>query len=285
MKYVSLILFFSIIFSINSKVLITTSAYNRPEFIELQYKTFKKFIKDDYEYIVFNDADIEDNRIKIESECKRYGIKLIRIPQEIHKVENNTGLFDPYNGRRTTRAVFRQGDVLTYMFELMGKRHNDIYMFIDSDIFITRPVSIQGVLEDYHIASACCVGGVKPLNMESPGPEICILNIPKLPHIDSIVFKAGFVGTIFLDPMHFWQFYLNCHPEVKLKKIATQMGFIELSELTHKELSNRGFLDHEIDFIYKYRDINILNQIPTKDDYSCFYEKNKTFFNYSHGSN
>ena len=45
-----------------SKVLIITHAYNRPEFIPLQDITFKKFLKDDYEFVVFNDA--RDPKIK-----------------------------------------------------------------------------------------------------------------------------------------------------------------------------------------------------------------------------
>ena len=45
-----------------TKVLIFTYSYNKPEFIELQYKTFKKFLLDDHELIVFNDA-IEKKRL------------------------------------------------------------------------------------------------------------------------------------------------------------------------------------------------------------------------------
>ncbi len=41
---------------ISSKILIITHAHNRPEFIPLQDVTFKEFLKDDYEFVVFNDA-------------------------------------------------------------------------------------------------------------------------------------------------------------------------------------------------------------------------------------
>ncbi len=45
---------------LSAKVLLFTFAYNRPELIELQYKTFKKFLLDDYELIVINDAKSPD---------------------------------------------------------------------------------------------------------------------------------------------------------------------------------------------------------------------------------
>jgi hypothetical protein len=35
---------------------IVTSVVNNPIFIEIQYHTFKKYMKCDYEFIVFNDA-------------------------------------------------------------------------------------------------------------------------------------------------------------------------------------------------------------------------------------
>lgn len=52
---------FSLVFLLQAaisaeKVLIITTVYNRPDFIELQAKTFEKFLKDDYRFVVFNDA-------------------------------------------------------------------------------------------------------------------------------------------------------------------------------------------------------------------------------------
>ena len=35
---------------------IITPVVNNPDFIELQYYTLKKYVKGDYEFIVFNDA-------------------------------------------------------------------------------------------------------------------------------------------------------------------------------------------------------------------------------------
>lgn len=68
----------------SAKTLITTQAYNRPDFIEMQHKTFKKFVLDEYEYVVFNDAPDQHMANQITDTCNRLGIRCIRVPQEIH---------------------------------------------------------------------------------------------------------------------------------------------------------------------------------------------------------
>ena len=63
---------FTLFFSLpiySEKVLIFTYSYNRPDFIEIQEKTFKKFLKDDYEFVVFNDARYPDMQAKIRNTC------------------------------------------------------------------------------------------------------------------------------------------------------------------------------------------------------------------------
>ena len=84
-KIISLLMLSLTNHSIQSKVLIITHSYNRPDFIELQQKTFAKFLKDEYEFVVFNDAESNPDMFKkIEDTCKRCGIRCIKIPQAIH---------------------------------------------------------------------------------------------------------------------------------------------------------------------------------------------------------
>lgn len=67
-----LMMFFSfgIIFCVD-KVLIITHVHSRPDFIELHDKTFKAFLKDDFEYIVFNDAPNTNMSKQIEQMCHK----------------------------------------------------------------------------------------------------------------------------------------------------------------------------------------------------------------------
>ena len=74
--------------TITPKVLIFTYAHNRPDFIEIQHKTFEKFLQDDYEFVVWNDANNNNMSKNIENMSKKYNIRCIRIPQEIHDRPN-----------------------------------------------------------------------------------------------------------------------------------------------------------------------------------------------------
>ena len=65
-----------------------TYSHNRPDLIEPQYDSLKKHIKDDFEYIVFNNerqggdpgSGYDPERItEINSVCNRLGIQCIRV--------------------------------------------------------------------------------------------------------------------------------------------------------------------------------------------------------------
>src|SRR6185312_17253545 len=70
--------------SIQCNVLIITHSFNRPDFIEIQDKTFKKFLKDDYIFVVFNDAPQEEVSHQITQTCNTLNLPCVRIPQSIH---------------------------------------------------------------------------------------------------------------------------------------------------------------------------------------------------------
>lgn len=96
---------------------ILTSVVNNPEFINIQYHSFKKYMKTDYEFIVFNDAKVwkdysnfYDNSVKykIEETCKILGIKYINIPNGHHKYQKE--------------AYLRTADSMKFMTDFMFKK-------------------------------------------------------------------------------------------------------------------------------------------------------------------
>src|ERR1700742_2677888 len=103
-------LFSTLFVDASDKILIMTHVYCRPDFIELQAKTFKAFLKDDYEYVVFNDAPNETMCNKIKQTCNKFGIKCITIPQEIH-INRDT-------------PNYRCADVIQYSLNKLGFEFN-----------------------------------------------------------------------------------------------------------------------------------------------------------------
>jgi hypothetical protein len=108
---------------------IITAVVNNPEFIEIQYHTLKKYCKNEYQFIVFNDAkDFPDFtndgdikiKNKIEEKCKELGINCINIPNGHHRKNKDAA----------TRCADSMNFILNYQ-----KQNPDKYLLLDSDMF------------------------------------------------------------------------------------------------------------------------------------------------------
>jgi hypothetical protein len=127
---------------------VITCVVNNPIFIEIQYKTLKKYLKNDYEFIVFNDAkpypdstnggDVKI-RTDIEDLCKKLNIKCINIP-------NDT----PYH--RTIKCPStRTGIGMNFMLRYQIA-NPDQYLLLDSDMFLINYLDVNERYKDYKTA-------------------------------------------------------------------------------------------------------------------------------------
>ena len=119
---------------IESKILIITHNYNQPDFVEMQYTTFKHFMLDDFEYVVFNDAAKEPVGSQIDDMCKKYEIRCIRVPQ------TNRAVVPKHT---FPQACTRHAQAIQYSMEALGFEHDDILMIVDSDMFLIKPFSAR----------------------------------------------------------------------------------------------------------------------------------------------
>lgn len=116
---------------------VITAVVNNPIFIEIQYYTLKKYLKNDFEYIIFNDAkNFEDYtnygditiKNKIIEKCKELNIKCININNQNHT----------YNKDAAIRCAETMNIMLKYQLE-----NPDIYLIIDSDMFLIDYLDIE----------------------------------------------------------------------------------------------------------------------------------------------
>jgi hypothetical protein len=116
---------------------IVAAVVNNPDFIRIQFHTFKKYIKGEYEFIVFNDAkDFPDYsngndisiKTQIEDTCKELGIVYINIPNGHHKELEN--------------SCRRCADSMNYILRYQ-KENPDKYFIIDSDMFLIADMDIN----------------------------------------------------------------------------------------------------------------------------------------------
>ena len=134
-------------------------------FLELQYKSIKKYFQSDFEYIIFDDSRetehlISYNKIQtndIKETCKKIGIKYIRIPQILHHnrgkvlpeewTKKNDGEH-PYNDHPVTRFAL----AVQYGFNYIINNYKDIYLFLlDSDMLFIDYFDINDYMRNYDL--------------------------------------------------------------------------------------------------------------------------------------
>ncbi len=279
---IALVLFLNSQFSFAEKILIITHAYNRPDFIEIQHKTFQKFLADDHEFVVFNDAPMHDMAMQIENTCQKNGVQCIRIPQEIH---TRPYLPRPDNDPLRGRTAIRHANVIQYSLDTLGFDHQGIVLIIDSDMFLVRPLNISHSMRDNDILAATR-GADKNVHYLWPG--LCFLHMDRLPDKRTMNFNCGFVNdNVVVDSGGWTYYYLRKHPTLRVVDLDTiwsykiGLGNYDINVPVDHSASDRkkrkkytkmGFNKIEIQFLLK-----------KPDTFEFLF--NKCFFHYHNGSN
>lgn len=197
----------------DDKVLIITSAYNRPDFVEIQHKTFQKFLEDEYELVVFNDSRDLNLKQDIENTCKRLNIKCINVPQEIHKL--------PYLYRLPREDInapsVRNANVVQYGLNQVGFSHQGIVVVIDADLFLVKPFSFKKYLDGFQLAGVPQSRKSENFRADYLWIGIAFLDMRTLVDKEEINFNCGEVHGIPVDAGGYTHHYLEKHPQVALR--------------------------------------------------------------------
>lgn len=257
-------------FNANAKILIITHCYNRSEFIEMQYRSFKALILDDHEYIVFNDAPNKSMNEEIHRACNVLGIRCFDIPQSLHKPS------DAPNDRHAAGVNFS--------LDRIGFDNDDIVCIIDSDMFLVRPLSIREYMKNKHIVSA--IKGTDP-NIDYLWPVLMFLNMPLLPDRHSMRFNPIRENGISADSGGQSHYYLKAHRDLTVEDINILwsynlfLGNIDVNlpvdtttpdHIKIQKYESLGFNKHEIAFMLK-----------RPNTFEFFFDKH--FVHYHGGSN
>ncbi|GAB5411412.1 MAG: hypothetical protein ChlgKO_05260 [Chlamydiales bacterium] len=200
--------------NIEAKSLIITHSYLRPDFIELQDKTFKKFIKDDYEFVVFNDAKNLKIRKEINEICKKLNLRCIPIPKEIHT--------RPYLHRQVrgqANANIRCANVVQYSLNELGFDHDGVVMIIDSDMFVINEFSIEEYMIDHDLSAVAQSRGNGAVRYIWNG--LVFLNMNTLPDKRELNFNCGRVEGHPVDVGGYTHYYFKNHPDVRFSPVKS----------------------------------------------------------------
>lgn len=264
---------------LDSKIYLITTAFNKPEFIGYQYRTFKKFITDDHEFVVFDDSTSPDFEKRIQNECLKFNIRYFKIPQELHKCNWPDDIAKFLNSPNSLSAPFRHSDGVQYAMDTIGYTNDDVVAIVDSDLFAVRSFSIKEYLDGYSIAGKAAY---YPPNVSMyPLAYLVFLDVPNLPDIRSLIFKAGLLSYTYLEPFMFMQFYLHSHPQVKFK----DMMYFEMRHLlgySTQDMQGMGIEDAQLKFVINFIDLLKVSGKHNMENDGCgFYEN--AFLNLTFG--
>lgn len=229
-----------------SKILIITHSYNRPDFIEIQHRTFKKFLQDDYEFVVFNDARNTDPKTRdaIKNTCKNLELRCIRIPQDLHT--------DPYLERWPGEPLdcvnVRCANVVQFSLDILGFKHNDIVMIIDSDAFLIKPFHIRNYMKQYDFASIPqCKDGYRYF-----WNALVIMNMKTLPHKETLNFNCGQIDGVSIDVGAHLYYYFKNNKNVRIGTIngPNSSGINGLQDRSKEELLQKGYTEESISLMH-----------------------------------
>jgi hypothetical protein len=242
--------------AITDKILIITHAFNRPDFIEYQAKTFKAFLQDRYQFVVFNDAQDPAISAQIQNACKRLKVKCIDIPQSIQ------------NG--VSWASIRTANSIEYSLKKAGFDYDGIVFIIDSDMFLIKPLHIKSFLGDYDLYGAEQRNG----EIVYLWNGLLFLNMATLPNKKTMSFSPAPIKGKSLDTGGHLYYYLTNNPSIKLKTY----GDMHINQLPkdYAALRALGFNDITCDFI--------INSDPS-DTHCMQFHAEDHFLHYRAGGN
>ena len=169
--------------------LVFTTAFNRPDFIKMQHDLLEKFLEDDFEYVVFSDANNESMASEIRRVCEELGIKHHRVPQVIHDIP----YLPRYDHLPLHNPNVRHCNAVQYAWDHYIVHHKGPVLLLDSDLFPIRPISAKELLNGSNIGGLCL--GTSDASTGLVYSYISILfamfDMETLPFPESICFGCG----------------------------------------------------------------------------------------------
>lgn len=191
----------AIVYTQQKPVTIITHVYNQPSFIRLHKKTFDAFIKEEYRYVVFNDASNADMSRLIQQTCAELNVECIRVPDHAPHRQS---------------PGHRHMDGIKFSLEQVGFEHDGIVMIIDSDMFPIRPISLYDYMADRDF-----IGGYQErhndrIKIEYTSPCLVIMNMAQLPNKYTLNFDGNHVEGVACDVGGHSYYYFRDNPTVNV---------------------------------------------------------------------
>lgn len=262
---------------------IYTFSHKRPDFLDMQIKSFKKNLTEDFEFIVFNNAtfDIErDNYLTIHKFCKDNKIQCIDIEKDNSLIDRlqlleNVPLFN--SDKIYGNAVIACAYPLCYVWKHFFSRMDDKICIIDSDMLVVDKINFSENLDNYDLMHVA----------QSTGPHgevyymwngLVLMNLKNLPNKTSLNWWCGNCEGFPVDVGGHTFYYLKEHKD-KLKIKELQVHYVGEDPTCDFSPANYEYLGFDdMRFIWHYRGLSWLFVPGDYHDKKLNWLKNKFGF-------
>jgi hypothetical protein len=210
-----------------------------PDLLPLQVASFRKYMREDFEFIVLGSEVLSNNPEKaaeVSKVCRSLSIQTLEVPRDpaieaAWQRGANPGefLFHPKTGRFVTGkggAAFNY--MLQWAWERVLTKEPGPVCFIHTDVFLMESIKLTDYLREY---SLCCVLH-REKNTNHPEDKLCFMwealllaKCPELPNPETTVWFPSRVEGTWLDTGGPTHYYLKAHPEIRLLEIPTSGCF------------------------------------------------------------
>ena len=245
---------------------IHTFCANRPDFIEIQRQSFIKNLKEDFEFVVFNNAKYDSTGGAdfngINRQCAQSGVKVIEVQKDpdlidrCQKIELSCSLFSP-SGQYSNANVAHAYALCWAWENYISKETGPIAIF-DSDVFLIQPIKLTDTLYPHQLVN---IEDGKPHDdgrvFHYMWPTFVLADMATLPDPPTLNWWCGRIEGVPVDVGGQTYHYFQAHPELDVLSVRRQ--------------HSHYFDESQLDF--------------HPADYDEFYLKDGTVLHYRSGSN
>lgn len=156
------------------KVSIFSFAVNDKFPIDIMHRQFKKYMKEEFEFILFNDAMDAQMEQNINTIASYNNIKCVRVPQNIHTIQN------PSEGYAAT---------LNWATHVYAPQNNcDIIVLIHTDVFPICDVNVSEILGEHTVAATTEFRIRNGIGVTYLYPALTMINMKRLNNVHELNF-------------------------------------------------------------------------------------------------
>jgi hypothetical protein len=201
---------------------------NRSDLIELQMKSFKKYIQGDFTFTILNNSQIDRpaEYDGINEMCKKWGVKVFdvrRIPSleaRCNATEKSCTVFNSQGSWSNPNCAGLYGCCYTWEFHIL--KETGKICLLHPDVFFNRPVNLSDYLQTTPL---CFMPQSRPgLGGVHMHDALVLADMSRLPNPEQINWWGSRVNGINTDIGGQTFFYLQAHQE--LKPIFIEQRFV-----------------------------------------------------------